>query len=349
MDYKHEYGRCFYAFVESKNGSSPTEIYHKLKNAYPEDAPSYSAVKRWCRDRNSFCDEPRSGRPRTSFTPENTTALRQLIEENPRYSSRQLAETLGISKDTVVKILRESLNMRKLCSVWVPHDLTAENKQKRIDSARTILETLQRLGNLANSLYAVEDESWFAFNPTLPKQENKLWVTSDQRQKRATPRPGLTNKKTLLLVCFTADGKVYMEATERCETVDSGRYIAFLRRLGDHWRCLHSRRTRLNQLVYQADNARPHTSAVTKEFIESRQMEVLYQSPYSPDYNLCDRWLFANLKCQLKKSSFNNPEEVKSAALQAFRSIPEERFQSELEKLKKHLNDVILHGGCYIV
>ena len=39
MDYKHEYGR-FYAFVESKNGSSPTEIYHKLKNAYPEDAPA---------------------------------------------------------------------------------------------------------------------------------------------------------------------------------------------------------------------------------------------------------------------------------------------------------------------
>lgn len=356
MDYTAEHGR-FYTFVETQNGTSATDIHQKLLLVYPDAACSYSTVKRWCREfkngqRVSFSDADRSGRPRSSFTPDNKTAIKELVSNDPRLSCRSLSDSLGISKDTVLKILTEELKMRKLCSIWVPHALTEANKQQRVESARIILCAINQLGNQVVRLYAVEDESWFNFHPTLPKQENKCWVdktNGDSRQSRMTPKPTLTALKTLLIVCFTANGKIYIEATTKGETINSTRYVEFVRSLGDHWRRLRSDPTNLSELCFQHDNARPHTSAETTAFMTYRKVNKVYQSPYSPDFNMCDRWLFATLKNKLKKSSFNSSEEVKHAALQAFHSIPEERFLHEIDKLKEHLNAVIFMNGDYIV
>ncbi|QQP32993.1 Uncharacterized protein FKW44_024202, partial [Caligus rogercresseyi] len=44
------------------------------------------------------------------------------------------------------------------------------------------------------------------------------------------------------------------------------------------------------------DNARPHTDTDTREFLTRRDVEPVKQSPYSPDLNLCDRFLFRKLK-----------------------------------------------------
>jgi hypothetical protein len=43
-----------------------------------------------------------------------------------------MAEELGISKDTVHTIVCEDLGKRKICSRFVPHKLTDEQKAKRM-------------------------------------------------------------------------------------------------------------------------------------------------------------------------------------------------------------------------
>ena len=70
---------------------------------------------------------------------------------------------------------------------------------------------------------------------------------------------------------------------------------------------------------------------------------------YSPDLNLCDRWLFSRLKRSLEHMEFNNHEEVQSQTLQLIRSIPQNEFQKELDKLFNHCQSVIDCGGDYIV
>ena len=132
-------------------------------------------------------------------------------------------------------------------------------------------------------------------------------------------------------------------------TASNFRYIAFLAAVGDHWRRLHRDPTHLRDIFLQHDNARPHTSSESQEFLQRRSVRLIYQSPYSPDFNLCDRWLFSALKCQIKKMNFETHDEVKQAATQAFSTIPQERFTTELEKLKIHLNRVIQSGGEYCV
>ncbi|QQP51239.1 Uncharacterized protein FKW44_012534, partial [Caligus rogercresseyi] len=44
------------------------------------------------------------------------------------------------------------------------------------------------------------------------------------------------------------------------------------------------------------DNARPRTTTDTREFLTRRDVEPVKQSPYSPDLNLCDRFLFLKVE-----------------------------------------------------
>jgi len=45
---------------------------------------------------------------------------------------REIAETIGISKERVGCILREELDMKKLCARWVPRLITADQKPTRM-------------------------------------------------------------------------------------------------------------------------------------------------------------------------------------------------------------------------
>ena len=56
----------------------------------------------------------------------------------------EIAETLKISKERVGHIVHEYLDMRKLCSKWVPRELTIEQKQQRIDDSMECLELFNR-------------------------------------------------------------------------------------------------------------------------------------------------------------------------------------------------------------
>jgi histone-lysine N-methyltransferase SETMAR len=42
---------------------------------------------------------------------------------------REIAGTIGISKERVGYILHEDLNMRKICARWLPRLLTADQKR----------------------------------------------------------------------------------------------------------------------------------------------------------------------------------------------------------------------------
>ena len=51
-----------------------------------------------------------------------------------------IAETIGISKECVGYILHEELDMKKLCTRWVPRLLTADQKHTRMKISEQCLE-----------------------------------------------------------------------------------------------------------------------------------------------------------------------------------------------------------------
>jgi hypothetical protein len=51
-----------------------------------------------------------------------------MVLDDQRMKVREIAETIGISKEHVGYILHEELDMKKLCARWVPCLLTADEK-----------------------------------------------------------------------------------------------------------------------------------------------------------------------------------------------------------------------------
>ena len=341
-----------YVFTRQKLGTSSKDIYNELLAVWGDQAPSYPTVRRWTLEfssgaRTSFGDAPRTGRPSTLRTDEKIGQVRAAIQDDPKLSARDLSVQLGFDKTTVHTILTEELLLRNVCSVWIPHELTANHLDLRIASAKGIRKCLHSLGPAKYDRYVVLDETWVPFESHSTKSENKVWIGPGEARPQVA-RPELTNKKTMLLVAFTANKRFSVQATGPNETVDSQLFIDFLRKTGDKWRTLRSDPIRLSEVHLQMDNARPHSSAATSKFIEDRGVDLVWQSPYSPDFNLCDRFLFNSMKKELRKHSFQSEVEVEEAALRFLRQLSEQRLHDEVDELYDHCQTVINEGGAYV-
>ena len=81
---------------------------------------------------------------------------------------------------------------------------------------------------------------------------------------------------------------------------------------------------------------------------ESRNITTVFQSPYSPDLNLCDRFLFTWMKNDFSGRQFDNHEKVQEAALHWARQLSEEDLQHEVQRLVDHCQAVIDAEGDYV-
>jgi hypothetical protein len=85
-------------------------------------------------------------------------------------------------------------------------------------------------------------------------------------------------------------------------------------------------------LVIQADNARPHTAKVVSDFCEENQITVAPHPPYSPDLAPSDFYLFGFLKDRLKGSVYDEPDELHGAIA----ALLEDVERITLERVFRH-------------
>ena len=86
-------------------GVSPADIKADLDKVYGDQSVSYATITRWCvrfkQGRESLEDDPRSGRPLSAFTENDVTAVKNLIDEDARYTIEKISETLNINSGAV--------------------------------------------------------------------------------------------------------------------------------------------------------------------------------------------------------------------------------------------------------
>jgi transposase len=130
----------FHIFVSWKNGRSATQIHEELVNAIGEEALSISTVKRWIAafkdGETDFKDKPRSGRPREAVTSENIAKVKQLVDDDPHITARQLSDETAVSLERIHHIIHSELNLHKVCAKWVLHKLSADHKEKRVEVSK---------------------------------------------------------------------------------------------------------------------------------------------------------------------------------------------------------------------
>jgi len=126
---KNEHFRHLMLFAFNRDGkdAKAAKAAREICAAYGEDAMPERTARWWfSRFKNkkfNLKDAARSGRP-VGFDEER---LNHLLHENPRQSTRELAEQLTCDQKTVVNHLHSMGKVQKL-GAWVPHVLSQNNK-----------------------------------------------------------------------------------------------------------------------------------------------------------------------------------------------------------------------------
>jgi transposase len=343
----------FYTFTEWKRDKTPTEVHHALVEVWHDEAPGYSTVARWMSDyaserRETFEDATRSGRPISASKNDSIAVVRETVLQDPRLSTRAISDLIGIPQKTVWRILSVQLQMRRLAAYWVPQNLTEQQRMNRVISAQAILQQLTVMGDQRYDLYAMEDETWINFDVKFTTSSAKQWLPEGAPRPRAVTSK-LTPRKCLVMVVFCPSKRFHVQALPYGVTVDGDVYRDFVRDTGHKWQCLKTNPVSLKDLIWQHDNARPHTRKDVASFFQWRKIALLHQAPYSPDLNLCDRWLFAHVKRNLRQQQFNSHLEVQDAFLRELQAISKDVFQRQVNLLIAHCEKVIAAQGDYVV
>ena len=338
----------FFIKMMVHNDHTAPDILFYLVNVYGVDFISQRRVQDIVKEfksgeRLSHKRKEGSGRRSTSTTEENIQAVRQLVENDISMNCKQMSEHVGIPARSVNRILVDKLKKKCVKAKWVPHMLTEANKERRVVVGRQVLNVLNR--RISKRL-VVTDEKWIYHRNTPSSAHQHFWVDSggDRPQQ---PKKTISAAKSLLMMATNFHGESYFELLQEGETVDSERYIVFLRNVVNHFRSLHEPVMPENMLLMH-DNARPHVAHAVTEFINQQNITVIPQPPYSPDFNLLDRVVFRNYEVFRLGENFASRAEILDSITEYTDTFSMRQFLKQLESLKSDITSIIELNGNYL-
>jgi transposase len=132
-----------------KEGLMPNEIHSKFVKVYGYSSSLFSTIKKWAAEfkhgHTSLEDDPRKGRQKSATPPEIIQQVHDMVLDDRRMKVREIAETIGISKERVGYILLEELDMKKLCARWVLRLLTANQKHTSMKISEQCFSILTKI------------------------------------------------------------------------------------------------------------------------------------------------------------------------------------------------------------
>ncbi|GFX94169.1 histone-lysine N-methyltransferase SETMAR [Trichonephila clavipes] len=169
---------------------------------------------------------------------ENVDKITEMIEVDRHVSSRNIAQELKTDHRTVLNHLRKA-GFKKKLDVWVPHQLTPKNMMDRISFCEALVKQNE-------------------IDPFLKRMETE----------------GLTARKVPL--CIWSDWKdiIYYELHPYGQTLNSDLYCQQIYRLKLAIVQKRSGYANRRGVVFHQDNARQHTSAVTRQKLWELGWEV---------------------------------------------------------------------------
>ena len=283
----------------------------------PEVAKAYtthrSTVHRWVKrykkegGKKGLVRKPGSGRPRKLETLDKDELVPIVLRPASHFGYETDFWTCGRLRQVIAGEFGISLS---LCTVWRrlrEADLTYQKPERRYSEAseeirqewiKNELPRIRRTVKKYKAILYFEDESHISLTALL----GKTWAPRGE-----TPTQRVTGKRggVSAMSAISQRGRLLFTLHEK--RIASDEIIHFLEQLLKY----HKRR----HLVVVMDQARPHTSKKTQNYIaRQKRLHVFYLPPYSPDWNP-DEQVWNHLKHQeLKGHQAKTKEELKVLA-----------------------------------
>jgi hypothetical protein len=123
-----------YIIIRTQLGIAPIDTWKEPQEYRGPDAYLLSTVERWAKKfREGVMDVEdalRLERKVTKTTQDNIDWIRRLIEEDPHSTYTGLIAETSLSYGTILTIIHKCLQMKKVSSHWVTHQLTQQQKEE---------------------------------------------------------------------------------------------------------------------------------------------------------------------------------------------------------------------------
>ena len=213
--------------------------------------------------------------------------------------------------------------------------LSDEMKAERVRISRELLERFEKEGEDFLKKIITGDETWVHhYDHENKRQSMEYRITSAEK----------IQNTGLLTVFWNLERVVLADFLEKETTINSQHYTETLTALKRRIKRIGIR----NETLLQHDNARPHTSAATRDAIQHLDFSVLPHPLYSPDLAPSDFHLFPKLKEHLKGLCFSCDEKVRPAVRKWFQKQNTNFFKDGFQKLVQRWRKCIEVRGDFV-
>lgn len=320
-------------------------VLKKMQKAYGRNCLSerriyelYNEFTSGARTSTEHC--PGAGRPITASDEAHEQRLLELMRESRTWTTDELVHELGgIGKNALYKLLRKN-QFRKIASQWLPHELSCEQRQARIDVCNQNLQSNNDNPEFINRIIAI-NESWARCYTPLDPRRAKEWRQPDE-DPPAHVGTDQTDFKILMTIAVYQREVITFDFLHVRETMDQNKFTDFLQKLKPV-----IERKRIKNPIILMDFARPHITSNVREYIRRRGWSLLPHASYSPDMNPCDADVFHRIKDPLKGIRYNTEAEVVAAYTNSIRQLNRNSTIVGMENLPIRWQEIIDSEGNY--
>ena len=166
---------------------------------------------------------------------------------------------------------------------------------------------------------------------------------------QTTSKADLHQKKIMLSVWWDYKGVVYFELLPSNQTINSDVYCRQLMKLAEAIKEKRPQLANRRGVVFHHDNARPHTSLMTRQKLLELGWELMLHPPYSPGFAPSAYYLFRALQNSLNGKTFTDDNGLKSHLVQFFREKDTKFYERGIMKLTERWQKVIEQNGNNII
>ena len=114
-----------------------------LQTAFGASCMNQASVFEWYkRGKESVRDDEKCGRSKEVWTPELIGQIENFMDKDRHVSIETISAQFDVSVGTVHTIIREELNMRKICTNFVPRVLREDQKERHCHNSREMVELI---------------------------------------------------------------------------------------------------------------------------------------------------------------------------------------------------------------